>query len=167
MKELAARLYHLVDRLTHWVWFLAPVCSRAMVGMTFVYTGYAKTHQGHDKILGLLTSLNIPFPALNAWFLGYLEWFGAYLIMVGLFTRPIAFAQMISMAVAVMTADRSDFLSCWGSSGDKGPTDITTLVLFCYLIWLVMFGAGPLSIDYILGRFFRQWAGIEQKPVKD
>ncbi len=58
-------------------------------GWQFVQTGWGKLHN-LAKITDFFTSLNIPFPALNAHFVSGLEFFGGILLILGLFSRPIA-----------------------------------------------------------------------------
>ena len=56
-------------------------------GWQFVQTGWGKLHN-QARITDFFTSLNIPFPALNAHFVSGLEFFGGILLILGLASRP-------------------------------------------------------------------------------
>jgi putative oxidoreductase len=55
-------------------------------GWQFVQTGWGKMHH-IEKITGFFMSLNIPFPAFNAYFVSGLEFFGGLLLIVGFVSR--------------------------------------------------------------------------------
>ena len=48
------------------------------------------------------TSLGIPLPTLNAYFIGSLECFGSLLLIIGLASRPLSLLIVISMTVAYL-----------------------------------------------------------------
>jgi len=54
------------------------------------------------------------------------------------------------MVVALLTADKADFLASWGSAAEKSPTDIAAFVFLLFLLWLISYGAGKLSLDALL-----------------
>src|ERR1700737_3010960 len=58
-----------------------------------------------DKVTQFFTGLGIPFPGLNARFIGTLECFGSLFLIAGLFSRPIALMVFVAMTVAYVTAD--------------------------------------------------------------
>lgn len=72
---------------------------------------------------------------------GILETAGGFALLLGLFTRPVAFVLAGEMAVAYFTVHiRSSFFPIL-SGGD-------TPVLFCFLfLYFVVAGAGPWSVD--------------------
>ena len=57
------------------------------------------------KVIDFFTSLGVPAPSVNAYFVSALECFGGLLLIVGLASRPIALMIVISMSVAYLTAD--------------------------------------------------------------
>jgi putative oxidoreductase len=85
------------------------------------------------------------FTALHG-FAGLLEFPGGLLLILGLFTRPLAFILCGEMAVA--------YFHSWAprgfwpiSNGGEGA------VIYCFTyLWLVTAGAGPWSLDYLLQR---------------
>jgi putative oxidoreductase len=72
---------------------------------------------------------------------GVLETFGGFLLMIGLFTRPVAFLVCGEMAVAYFQAHLPK--SFWPSANGG-----TTAALFCF-VWLYFSaaGAGAWSVD--------------------
>ena len=69
------------------------------------------------------------------WFAGVLEVFGGGLLLLGLFTRPVAFLLSGQMAVAYFKAHASS--SFWPTLNHG-----ESAVLFCF-IWLYVAAAGP------------------------
>jgi len=55
--------------------------------------------------------------------------------------------------VAIATADREDFVGALQGSGEKGLTDVVPFVYLLFLVWLVLYGPGPVSLDALLARF--------------
>ncbi len=76
---------------------------------------------------------------------GVLEFFGGILVLVGLFTRPVAFILSGQMAVAYFMAHapRSFFPAV--NEGDAA-------ILYCFIfLYLVFAGPGPWSVDAMRG----------------
>ena len=108
------------------------------------------------KVIDFFTSLGIPAPALNAYFVSSLECFGGLLLIIGLASRPIALMIVISMSVAYLTADLEAVQSIFSDydkfvKADPFPFLLTALIILA-------FGPGLLSIDAILKRAVGQIA---------
>src|SRR5262245_36999052 len=123
--------------------FLAPLLTRLTIGWAFHLTGQGKI-TNFDRTVEFFTSLNIPMPELNAAFVSRLECWGGLLLMVGLGTRLVAFLLSSTMVVALLTADRMNFLNALKGTGDAGLTDVTAYVFLLFLVWLVLYGPGLL-----------------------
>lgn len=134
--------------------FIAPLLTRLLVGYAFYLTGKGKVGNP-EGITQFFSGLGIPFPAANAWFVSHLEYFGGMLLMIGLATRPIAALLGATMAVALLTADRADFLNAWAGEGEKGLVDLTPVAYGTFLAWLLFYGPGLLSIDALLRRMLK------------
>jgi putative oxidoreductase len=80
------------------------------------------------------------------WFAGVIEVIGGPLILLGLFTRPVAFILCGEMAVAYFRvhAHMGPFLFPLLNGGE-----ITVLYCFFFL-YLVFAGAGPYSLDGVI-----------------
>jgi len=123
-------------------------------GWQFIQTGLGKL-RNQAKIVDFFTSLNIPFPALNAHFVSGLEFFGGILLILGLFSRPISFLLTCSMFVAYWTADHEALASIF-SDPDKFYAAAPYTFLFAALIILI-FGPGKLSLDALIATRFHTY----------
>jgi putative oxidoreductase len=104
-----------------------------------------------SKVIDFFTSLGIPAPTVNAYFVGALECFGGLLLIIGLASRPIALMIAISMCVAYWTADHDAVMRIF-SDPDKFVKADPFPFLLAALIVLV-FGPGLLSADALLKRW--------------
>src|SRR6202044_379134 len=118
-------------------------------GFQFAQTGWGKLHH-IAKITDFFASLNIPFPGFNAPLIASLEFVGGILIMLGLFSRPIAFFLACNMFVAYWTADREALTAIFSDPGKFYVADPYTF-LFASLMILI-FGAGLFSIDTLISK---------------
>ncbi len=118
-------------------------------GFQFAQTGWGKLHN-LAKITAFFASLNIPFPAFNAPFVSTLELVGGILLMLGLFSRPIALLLAGNMLVAYWTADREALTSIFSDPGKFYVADPYTF-LFASLMVLI-FGAGFFAADTYLAK---------------
>lgn len=125
-------------------------------GWQLVQTGLGKL-RNQARVVDFFTSLNIPFPALNAHFVSGLEFFGGMLLIVGLFSRPISLLLTGSMFVAYWTADREALLSIFSDPGKFYAADPFTFLFAALLI--LAFGPGLFSLDALIGQKFRSYPG--------
>ena len=121
--------------------FAASWGPRALAVLRIV-TALIFIEHGTQKLLGFPPSEN-PGPALFSLLglAGALELFGGALVLVGLFTRPVAFVLSGFMAVAYFMAHapRSFFPALNG--GDAA-------ILYCFVfLYLCVVGAGAWSVD--------------------
>lgn len=121
-----------------------------------VVTGALFMQHGVQKLFGMLLpaerAWNGPPEFLSQmWFAGVLEVFGGAMILLGLFTRPVAFLLAGQMAVAYFQAHAPR--EFWPILNGGEHT-----VLFCFVfLYLCVAGAGPYSVDAAL--FGRRDAG--------
>lgn len=118
-------------------------------GFQFAQTGWGKLHH-LDQITGFFASLNIPAPGFMAPAISVLEFAGGILLMMGLFSRPIAFLLACNMFVAYWTADRDALTAIFSDPGKFYAADPYTF-LFASLIVLI-FGAGFFAADTLIAR---------------
>ncbi len=118
-------------------------------GFQFAQTGWGKLHN-LAKITAYFASLNIPFPGFNAPFVSTLEFVGGILLILGLFSRPIAFLLAGNMLVAYWTADREALVSIFSDPGKFYVADPYTF-LFASLMVLI-FGAGFFAADTYIAK---------------
>jgi putative oxidoreductase len=101
---------------------------------------------GTQKLLGFPASDFAPPPFSLPWIAGVLELTGGALLIVGLFTRPVAFVLSGLMAFAywLAHAPKSTFPALNG--GDAA-------ILYCFIfLYLVFAGGGPWSLDALLSK---------------
>jgi len=120
-------------------------------GWQFAQTGLGKL-RNQARIVDFFTSLNIPFPALNAHFVSGLEFFGGILLIVGLFSRPISLLLTGSMFVAYWTADHEALLSIFSNPEKFYGADPYTFLFAALLI--LIFGPGRISLDELIATRF-------------
>lgn len=137
--------------------FMAPLLTRLAEGNAFFLTGRGKLEH-FENFVTFFTELGIPFPEINAHVVARIEYYGAILLILGLFTRLAAAGLLSTMVVALLTADRVQFLESWKPTGDVGPLDIAAFVNLLLLTWLVLYGPGPLSLD----TFVKRWLGLAE-----
>jgi len=106
---------------------IAALVSRLVVGEAFILTGLGKW-RNLDGPTALFTQIGIPAPRANAVFIATLELVGGACLMLGLGTRVFSLLLSATMVVALMTADRQDFLGAFDPSAEKGFMDVTPLV---------------------------------------
>ena len=115
---------------------LAFTALRVMTGLLFL-------EHGTSKLLGFphepkLDALQL-FSLMG--FAGVLELVGGALIVLGLFTRPVAFVLAGQMAVAYFMSHGAKGFFPALNGGDAA-------ILFCFIfLYLVAAGAGPYSLD--------------------
>ena len=99
-----------------------------------------------DSVAQWFDSMNYPLPMLSAYLAGITEFLGFILLILGLGTRIISIPLMIVMIVAILTVHWSNGFAA-GDNGFEIP-----LYYFLMLLTLMVFGAGRISIDYLIHR---------------
>lgn len=122
-------------------------------GWQFAQTGWGKMHN-IAKITAFFTTLNIPFPALNAHFIAGLEFFGGILLILGLGTRVVGFLLAANMFVAYWTADHDALVSIFSDPGKFYVADPFTFLLASLIV--LIFGPGLLSLDTIINNSMKK-----------
>jgi putative oxidoreductase len=114
---------------------------RVMVGFTFSLHGW-------QKFFGMFGGIGGSRPELTSMLgaAGVLETFGGLLIILGLFTRPVAFLLAGEMAVGYFRAHAP---RGWAPIVNGGEL----AVFYCFFfLWLSSSGAGRWSLDRVFGR---------------
>jgi len=142
-ETLLSRALALANRLA----WLGPLLVRISLAAVFMVTGWGKIHD-LPKITAFFTELGIPMPGLNAVVVSTVELVGGTLLLVGLFTRLAALPMAFSMLVAILTAKRGEI------DGLATLFGFNEFTYFACFLWLVVAGAGAVSLDRIL---FARW----------
>jgi putative oxidoreductase len=101
---------------------------------------------GSQKLLGFPPTDNPPAFLSLSWTAGVLELVGGALLVLGLFTRPVAFVLSGEMAFAYWLAHAPRSFFPVLNEGDAA-------ILYCFVfLYLVFAGPGPWSIDAMRAR---------------
>ena len=103
---------------------------------------------GAQKLFGFLAPPGAPSPPLfsQMWVGGILEFFGGLLLLLGLFTRPVAFILSGMMAVAYFQMHAPGGFWPLQNKGELA-------VLYCFVfLFLSVAGGGEWSLDRLLRR---------------
>ena len=131
---------HPAQRKTIWQGKVAVGKREITLNLLRVVSGFLFACHGYQKLFGAFGKDPQPLMSLPG-LAGVLELFGGILIMIGLFTRPVAFILSGQMAVAY-----------WMAHGLRGPLPIANngepAVLFCFIfLFLWANGGGRFSVD--------------------
>ena len=142
------RIDELVATILHPV---APLLTRIVIGQGFIQSGHGKW-SNIEKVVGFFSSIGIPAPRANAYFIASLELVGGICLLLGLGTRVFALLLTATMLVALMTADAEAFRAALAVNPEHGLLDVAPIPFLVFLLWLAAYGAGPISIDRLFAR---------------
>jgi putative oxidoreductase len=123
----------------------AIILVRLLAGAVFLSEGIQKFLFPAALGVGRFAKIGIPNPQFSAPFVGVVECVFGAMIVVGLLTRLAAIPLLIDIAVAIVTTKIPMLLH-----GGFWPMAHEARVDFCMLlalIFLIVEGAGPLSVD--------------------
>jgi putative oxidoreductase len=125
--------------------FLMPYRG-VLLSVLRIMTGLLLLQHGTTKYLGFpVTPMTGVSPFTMGGVAGMLELVGGVLLVVGLFTRPVAFILSGMLAVAYFVAHAQQGFFPILNGGELAA-------LYCFvLLYLAAAGAGPLSIDNARG----------------
>ena len=146
------RLVNLINLASKRLGFLGPLVARFVVGVTFLLTGWGKLHS-LDRVTQFFTDLHIPAPAFQAVLVSSMEFLGGIAILLGLFTRFFSVGLLITMIVAILTAQLENVHGIGDLAG------LTESAYAAFFIWLAVAGAGPVSVDHVLAKLWANRAG--------
>ena len=111
-----------------------------------IVAGLLFAQHGAQKLFGWLGGQQVESVMSMMGIAGILEFFGGILIILGLFTRPVAFVLSGEMAVAYFMAHFPQ--GFWPAQNRGEPA-----VLFCFIfLYFAATGAGRWSIDEAIAR---------------
>ncbi len=123
----------------------ATILIRLLVGGVFLAEGIQKFLFPAALGVGRFVKIGIPAPQFFAPFVGVVEIVGGTLLIIGFITRLAAILLLIDISVAIATT-KIPMLSRAGfwSTVHEARTDYCMLL---GLVFLLLVGSGPLSID--------------------
>jgi putative oxidoreductase len=155
--NLLVRLYSLLVKVANSLQSPFLLVVRCYWGWQFAQSGWGHlTHM--QKTVEFFSSLNIPLPAANAWFISLLEFAGGILLIIGLGSRLVALLLTGDMVVAYVTADR-DALKTVFASDNTAFLNAAEFSLLAAALVILIFGPGKIALDHLLQRGFASKAG--------
>jgi putative oxidoreductase len=133
---------------------LPPLIFRLILAYGFYEPALMKIRYPEGQIK-FFTGLGIPFPEINYYMATGTEALGVVLLILGLGIRFITIPLMVVMIVAIATVHWEwGFAACQCShpSGSARYGYELPFYFFWMLFFLLVNGAGRLSLDYLLGR---------------
>ena len=122
-----------------------------------IVAGLMFAQHGAQKLFGWLGGEQVGSVASMMGFAGILEFFGGILIILGLFTRPVAFLLSGQMAAAYFMAHFPRGFWPIQNGGELS-------VLFCFIfLYFAANGAGRWSLDHAMSR--RRHTAATVEPV--
>jgi putative oxidoreductase len=148
-QNIISRAYRLYTSLADSLQSPFLLAIRLYWGWQLMQSGWGKLHNiaGVTEFFG---SLSLPAPHFTAIAISNLELFGGVLLAVGLGSRIIGLVLSVNMMMAYVTADREALMSVFSDPGKFYNADPFTFLMASLLVFI--FGAGSLSIDYLLQR---------------
>ncbi|MCA9804634.1 MAG: DoxX family protein [Cyanobacteria bacterium HKST-UBA02] len=151
--KLAEKLYGLLVKAGDlFVAQILLLVFRLHWGLEFIGTGMGKLEH-HDKTVAFFTSIGVPLPELNAWFVGCGELAGGVLLILGFAGRPVGAFLTVMMTVAYLSVadDRAKVLNMFSDPGPFLSADPFFFLLTALIV--LAFGPGKLSADYLIGKY--------------
>jgi putative oxidoreductase len=121
--------------------------SPRILSILRIITGFLILWHGSQKLFDFPSS-GKPAGELTALMMtaGSIEFFGGLLILIGFFTRPVAFLLSGLLAVAYFMAHAPGGFLPLTNRGELA-------VLYCFVFFYLFFaGGGPWSVDALIGR---------------
>lgn len=120
----------------------APLVLRVAAGAIFMAYSLGKFRR-HDAEVAAFDRYGVPFPDVTVYLVGTLEFVGGLLLILGVLTRPVAFALLGNMTGALLTAGRVD--------PNFNHVGLPIILAFLMIVLMVT-GGGRWSIDrWLLG----------------
>ena len=136
----------------------SPILLRLIVGYGFMEHGFAKLSNGPDAFAAILQGMGVPVPHLMAWLTIMTELTGGLAVLPGAFVTIISLPMMAVLLVAMFKVHlRYGFssiklISVTAAGAKFGPVGYEVILLYLACIaTLVIGGAGPFSIDGLIG----------------
>ena len=128
----------------------AVLIIRILAGWVFLSEGMQKLLFPESLGAGRFSKIGIPLPSFSAPFVGVIEIVFGVLIIIGLLTRISTIPLLIDICVAIGTTKIPILMAkgIWAAAHES-RTDISMLLA---LVFLLIVGAGPWSMDAILLR---------------
>ena len=149
LRRILALAQHLLPLQGYWI-----ALVRFSIGVFFCITGATKLVDADSRaeMVKTLLASGVPFPEVNAVVISLVEFVGGGLLAIGLLTPICAIFLGGDMLVAIVTdrikSVQGDTFFAWLDNFLYLPEVLYALILG----WLLISGAGKLSLDGLLAR---------------
>lgn len=109
---------------------------RLAAGIVLILHGYGKLFGGLAAFMGMLTKIGFPLPSALAWAVAILEFFGGIAILLGWWTRRVAWLLVAEFVIIILFVKKFAF-----------PLADTDLLMLGIALTLALMGAGSMSLD--------------------
>jgi len=138
-----AKLINALDPIANRTHTLTWTLLRVLSSLMFMTHGYAKLFGSNPQpFIGGMDFFGINLGVNMLWIAAIIEFFGGALLVLGLFTRPVALLAAILMLMAYLSAHLA-----WFPTLNNGE-----LAAMYFVVFLALFsqGAGRISLDAML-----------------
>ncbi|MBI2793380.1 MAG: DoxX family protein [Ignavibacteria bacterium] len=123
-----------------WLAALWPTIIRIVLGVLMIYHGGRKLFGEFDNVVADIAEIGWPLPYIQAFATVFIEFAGGILLVVGLFTRPVAFASVVLFNIIT-------FLYLYVNPFPAKEKALLYLILSVYVFFM---GPGKFSVDHFL-----------------
>jgi putative oxidoreductase len=151
-------LYELIIKVGGNFQSLFLLWMRLTWGHQFYLSGSAKLHN-MEKTIQFFTTLQLPYPELHAYVVGWIELVGGLLLFIGLASRLVSIPLICVMIGALATAHAEQLVL---AKFITEPANFVTMAPYPFLITSVLvflFGPGRISLDALI----KHWAQGQPK----
>ena len=124
---------------------LVPLLGRILLAAIFISSGFSKI-TGFEGTVGYIASKGLPMPQVLALGAIVVELGGGLMLLIGWKTRWAAAALLVFTALAALL-----FHNFWSAPPDQAQNQMIhfmkNICMAGGLMYVVVFGSGPLSID--------------------
>ncbi len=117
---------------------------RLILGYVFLVAGLQKFIFPDDMGPGRFIEMGFPVPEFTAYFVGFFETLGGFLILIGLASRLAAIPLAFTMVVAIITTKFPQFSDGFWTFAHAARLDISMLLTSIFVIYN---GSGKYSVD--------------------
>ncbi len=117
---------------------------RIILGYVFLVAGLQKFIFPDNMGPGRFIEMGFPVPEFTAYFVGFFETLGGFLILVGLASRLAAIPLAITMVVAIITTKFPQLSDGFWTFAHAARLDISMLLTSIFVIYN---GSGRYSVD--------------------
>ena len=159
------RAYRLIAYYFTFLQSIALLALRLGIGLELWFTAHG--HLQHaDQMVKNFTDWGVPLPRASVYVSACTEGIGGLLLVAGFATRLVSIPLFFNFCVAYLTASRAKvtqmILGPGHWDGVSQVVDDAAMPFFCVSLVTLAFGAGKVSLDYLLSQMV--FRGKQESP---